>query len=130
MKKLDDAISKSNESLNQMELISKSIDFSEEAKNNKRRATAWLGLGILSLIGFLMLLLWLIFCDSHSKEIIIESAKEKVVEPYTPILLASYIATKAVFISALLFIISWFLKSYRSEKHNYVVNKHKAMSLM
>ena len=35
----------------------------------------------------------------------------------------------AILISTILFVLTWLLKNYRSEKHNYVVNKHKAMSL-
>src|SRR5690606_10932852 len=44
-------------------------------------------------------------------------------------LLSTYYVAKAVLLSTLLFLLGWFLKNYRSEKHNYVINQHKAMTL-
>jgi hypothetical protein len=129
MKLLENSLKQSGQALEQIELIKKSNDFTTEAVKNNTRAIGWLWASGTTLFLFLVLLFWFVFCDSHSTKIITDAATDKNVQPYTTILLSAFYAAKAVLLSTMLFILTWFLKNYRSEKHNYVINKHKAMTL-
>jgi hypothetical protein len=129
MKLLENSLKQSGQALEQIELIKKSNDFTTEAIKNNNRATGWLWASGITLILFLILLFWFVFCDSHSTKIITDAAADKNVQPFTTLLLSAFYAAKAVLLSTILFILTWFLKNYRSEKHNYVINKHKAMTL-
>lgn len=126
---LNNSIKISNEALQQIELIKHTHDFLKESVKNSNRATKWLISSILGLIAFIFLIFWSIYCDNNSTEIIKEAAKNKDVFLFTKYLLVSYYISKTLLFSMLLFILGWFLKNYRSEKHNYTINKHKAMSL-
>ncbi|HBS88053.1 MAG: hypothetical protein A2W91_09935 [Bacteroidetes bacterium GWF2_38_335] len=127
--KLNIAISRSDEAFDQIELIKQSTGFMEESESNKKRAQNWIYASIGCFSIFICLLGYFIFCDDHSKSIITESEKDESLKQFTIYLLSAYYATKAVIISTFIFILSWFLKNYRSERHNYIVNKHKAMSI-
>lgn len=129
IKQLETSLKQSAQALEQIELIKKSNDFTTEAINNNRRANRWLFAAGATLIIFVALLLWFVFCDKHSIRIIMDASTNIAVQPYTAILLSAFYVTKALLLSTLLFILGWFLKNYRSEKHNYVINKHKAMTL-
>jgi hypothetical protein len=126
---LDDSLKQSTQALEQIELIKKSIDFTIEAANNNKRATGWLIASGTTFLIFLFLLFWFVFRDNHASTIITDASKDAAIEPYTNLLVGAFYVTKAVLLSTLLFILGWFLKNYRFEKHNYVVNKHKAMTL-
>lgn len=126
---LNNSIKISNEALQQIELIKHTHDFLKESVKNSNRATKWLVASILGLIAFIFLIFWSIYCDNNSTEIIKEAAKNNDVFLFTKYLLVSYYISKTLLFSTLLFILGWFLKNYRSEKHNYTINKHKAMSL-
>jgi hypothetical protein len=115
--------------LQQNELIKQSVDFQQESQNNGKRAGNWLIFSIGVLMLFIGLLIWFVFCDSHPTKIITDSSNDDAIKPYTTILLSAFYVTKALLLSTILYILGWGLKNYRSEKHNYVINKHKAMSL-
>ncbi|HRZ41374.1 MAG TPA: hypothetical protein P5228_01570 [Bacteroidales bacterium] len=129
LKMLDSSLKKSGEAFEQIDLIKKSNDFTTEAANNNKRAIKWLWASGITLLLFLVILIWFVFCDNHSTKIITDAAKDMNVQPYTTLLVSAFYATKAVLLSTILFILTWLLKNYRSEKHNYVINKHKAMTL-
>jgi len=129
MAQLQESIKKSDESLKHIELIKKSHDFQSESQDNKSRSNKWLIASSITLTIFLGLLIWFVFCDKHSKNLILELYKNEATKEYTTILLSAFYVTKAFLLSTILFILTWCLKNYRSEKHNYVINKHKAMSL-
>lgn len=129
IKNLDRTLERSGGALKQIELIKKSIDFQQESIDNNTRANNWLRAAVLSVIIFLTLLYWFFFCDNYPKKIILNAAANEATKTYTTLFLAAYYTTKAILLSTLLFIFGWFLKNYRSEKHNYIINKHKAMSL-
>lgn len=126
---LNDALKKSNQALNEIELIKKSHEFLKESIDNSSRAKAWLITSISTFIIFFILLLWFIYCDEYSKTIIKDSAINDDIKQYTSVLLGAYYFSKTIILSTILFLLGWFLKNYRSEKHNYVINKHKSMSL-
>lgn len=119
----------SREAIDNAELLKQTHGFLEESIKNKRNSEKWLGAAIITLVIFLLLLYYFIFCDKQSVKIIKDSALDENVKPFTYILLTAFYTTKALFISTLLFVFGWMLKNYRSEKHNYVINKHKAMTL-
>jgi len=129
IKSVDHLLIISKESLDQIELIKQSIDFERESGNNNNRARKWIIAAIVAFGIFLSLLLYLLFSDTHSQDIIKDAATNEVVKPYTTILLSAFYIAKAVFLSTILFVFGWFLRNYRSEKHNYVINKQKAMTL-
>jgi magnesium-transporting ATPase (P-type) len=122
-------LERSGQALEQIELIKKSNDFTTEAIHNDNRAIVWLVASGITLLIFASFLLYFVFCDNHSTEIIVNASKDKVVYPYATFLLTAFYVTKALLLSTLLYILGWFLKNYRSEKHNYIINKHKAMTL-
>ena len=78
---------------------------------------------------FILVLFWMIYCDSKSVNIISEAAENPSTKSYTIYLLSAFYVAKALLLSTILYILGWSLKNYRSEMHNYVINKHKAMSL-
>jgi len=125
----DKNLSKSREFLEGIQLIKSSTDFTKQSIDNFKYATRWLIASGSLLITFLALLVYFIFCDSHSKEIILDASTNIHVREYTSFLLIAFYASKAILLSTILFSFGWFLKNYRSEMHNYTVNKHKAMSL-
>jgi hypothetical protein len=129
IKILDASLKQSGQALEQIELIKKSNDFTTEASNNNKSATGWLVAAGITFLCFIFLLFWFVFCDSHATTIITDASKEREIEPYTTLLISAFYVTKAILLSTLLFILGWFLKNYRFEKHNYVINKHKAMTL-
>ncbi len=129
IKALDSNLTKSNEGLEQIDLIRESIDFSTESTNNNTRARHWLFASAATLIIFIVLLVLFLYCDTQSKKIIINSYDNDKLKPYTKILLGAFYVTKAILLSTVLYVLSWILKNYRSEKHNYVINKQKAMTL-
>jgi hypothetical protein len=126
---LDKNLIKSGESIDLIEIIKKSKEYRDEAGDNNDRARKWLISAGVTLGIFLVLLIWLVFCDNHAKEIIKDAANIKSVSPFTTFLLMAFYTAKAVLLSTLLFMLGWFLKNYRSEKHNYTINQHKAMTL-
>jgi len=119
----------SSEAIDNADLLKQTHGFLEESIKNKKNSDKWLVSAIITLVIFLSLLYYFVFCDEQSMKIIKKSALDEDTKPFTYILLAAYYTTKALFISTLLFIFGWMLKNYRSEKHNYVINKHKAMTL-
>lgn len=129
IKLVNDNIEKSGTALNTIEIIKKSHDFLTEAISNQKRATGWLIASTIFFLVFLKLLYHFIFCDEHSKDIIRDAMKDEQLKYFTGVLLGAYYFTKAILMSTILFIMTWFLKNYRTEKHNYIINKHKAMSL-
>lgn len=129
IKQLDDYLRKSGESLDLLEIIRQSKEYRDEADDNNRRAKRWLITSGFTLVTFLILLIWFIFCDSKAEEIINDTSYNPTLSPYTPVLLGAFYIAKAVLLSTILFLLGWFLKSYRSEKHNYVINQHKSMTL-
>ncbi|MEI9946433.1 MAG: discoidin domain-containing protein [Chitinophagaceae bacterium] len=129
IKNLDRSLKQSSQALEQIELIKKSNDFTTEAIKNNNRANRWLIASCTVILIFFAILLLFVFCDKHSTTIITDASTNKSVQPYTTLLLSAFYVTKALLLSTLLFILGWFLKNYRSEKHNYVINKHKAMTL-
>jgi len=129
LKQIDNTLNQSTTLIEQIELIKQSIDFQRESVNNIRRSNWWLGASIIAATVFITILLWFIFCDTHATGIIKEASKDLAIAEYTTFLLASYYVSKALLLSVLVFVITWCLKNYRSERHNYVINKHKAMSL-
>lgn len=126
---LDKSIKKAEQSFKQIELIKKSNDFTVEAQENQTRSMRWLAASGLTLTIFLLLLVWFIFFEDFSTKIILNASQYDSVKPFTALLVSAFYVSKAFLLSTLLFMLSWFLKNYRSEKHNYVVNKHKAMTL-
>ncbi|SDM91101.1 hypothetical protein SAMN05421813_12835 [Daejeonella rubra] len=129
LKQIDSTLRQSTELINQIDIIRRSIDFQRESVNNKHRGYWWLGGSLGGLIGFFVLLVWFIYYDDHAISIITEASKHKEFIQFTGYLLASYFIGKGLLISILVFAITWCLKNFRAERHNYVVNKHKAMSL-
>jgi hypothetical protein len=126
---LEESILKSSQALNQIELIKKSLDYTQESKNNNHRSIKWLISSLITLITFICVLVWFVYCDDHALKIIRIASLEIAIQPYTAILLGAFYVTKALLLSTLLFIFTWMLKNYRSERHNYVINNHKAMTL-
>jgi len=129
IKLLDDALKQSTQAFLQIELIKKTNDYTTEAVRNNERAERWLIASAVTLIIFLILLIYFVWGDNHAKSIILDSFYCKALNSYTTILLSAFYVSKAVLLSTILFILGWFLRNYRSEKHNYVINKHKAMTL-
>ena len=119
----------SREAIDNVELIKQTHGFLEESIKNKNKLKWWLAAAVATLISFISLLYYFVFCDNHSIKIIEDSVNNENTKPFTHILLFAFYITKAIFISTLIFILNWILKNYRSEKHNYVINKHKAMTL-
>lgn len=128
--RLNKAQTKFDESLNKIEFISKTHDYLKESQLNVERASRWLLGSIVTFGLFLGLLIYFLVYDNSPYNIIENASKSIATEPYTVFLLSSYYVTKAIFLSVILFAFSWLLKNYRAERHNYVVNKHKAMSLL
>lgn len=126
---LNTTLKQSSEALEQIEFIKHSHDFQKESLKNNTRSNYWLFASSLTLTIFIVILLWFVFCDKHSISIITDASKDNNIKPFTSILLGAYYVSKALLLSTLLFMLGWFLKNYRSERHNYVINKHKAMTL-
>lgn len=126
---IDPIITSSKDLMKQLEFVKESVDFQGEANNNLIRSKWWLiGLAFL-IVTFISLIVRFIYFDSHSVEIIKDASVDTSVKQYIPFLLGSHYVTKALLMSVLIYIMGWFLKNYKSERHNYVINKHKAMSL-
>lgn len=126
---LDNSISKSDEYIKNIELIKKSHDFQTESIWNGRRSNKWLFAALIALGTFFFLLTFFVFFDERSTKIILNSFNNVATKEYIAILLGAYYVTKAFLLSTVFFIMTWCFKNYRSEKHNYVINKHKAMCL-
>jgi hypothetical protein len=124
----DDAYKKFSESIAQANIVDLNRHFIDEAnRRNLVIAKRWLYASIGIAILFFVLLTYLVFCDTTPYVKILQYECNPITKPYTKIILWAYFAGKALVFSSLLFILSWTLKSYRAEMHNYVVNKHKAM---
>ena len=106
------------------------IDFSSEAGANDSRATNWLVFGLVTTGVLLVCLSLSLWRDDFGKEILKSKEFDQYQESdYRLILFLVYYLGKVLAFSILIFIITWCLKNYRAEKHNYIINKHKAMSL-
>lgn len=128
--KLNKAQAKFDESLNKIEFISKTHDYLKESQLNIERSKWWLRSSVVAFVVFLGLLIYFLLGDKSPYHIIDNASKSVATKPYTVFFLTSYYITKAILLSVILFAFSWLLKNYRAERHNYVVNKHKAMSLL
>ncbi len=117
-------------SLSKIDFFKETKDFTEEAYSNHTRARNWLWASGGVFVIFLGLLLYFLFCDELPYRVLEKVNAHEYAKPYAGFMLGSYYVTKAILLSVLLFVFTWFLKNYRAEKHNYVINKHKAMSLL
>lgn len=117
-------------SLSKIDFFKETKDFTDEASRNRARARNWLWASGVAFVIFLILLLYFLFSDGLTYRVLERVHSHQYVEPYGGFVLGSYYVTKAILLSVLLFVFTWFLKNYRAEKHNYVINKHKAMSLL
>ncbi len=126
---IDKSLLKSNEAYEKIELIKKTHDYLREAETNNTHSKYWLIAASVTFIAFIGSLYYFIYCDQHAKSIIEEYSKTNDLKSFISVILAAYYFSKAVFLSVFLYVFSWLLKNYRSVRHNYVINKHKAMSL-
>lgn len=126
---LDTSLRKSNETLQNLELIKKSHDFLKESIENNSRSKKWMVVSIIVFVAFIIFLIWLIYFDNHSITVLADALSNDITKEYTSILLIAYYVAKVFLLSVILFMLTWCLKNYRSERHNYVINKHKAMTL-
>ncbi len=117
-------------SLSKIDFFKETKDFTDEASSNRERAKGWLLASGLAFSVFLFLLLYFLLSDGMTYVILERVHKNQYAGPYVGFILGSYYVTKIALLSVLLFLFTWFLKNYRAEKHNYVINKHKAMSLL
>jgi len=115
--------------LKEVGLLSESKSFLEEAEKNNKNAKKWLISASVVLFFFCIIICFFLWWDETSFKIIEKAKTKEISESLATILLSFYYFGKAVVISVLLFILGWFLKNYRSEKHNYTLNKHKFVSL-
>lgn len=123
------ALAKINEASKNLEAIKQSHDYQTETLKNKSRATKYLYAAALVLLLGVWFVCWSINDDKHPFEIVQKWATIQFSKPYTPAVLGAYYITKAVIISTLLYLFGWLLKNYMAERHNYIINKHKAMTL-
>lgn len=126
---LDDTIVKSRQALEQIEFIKHTHDFLTESIRNKKRSYFWLGASGIIFVVFILVLINFMFKDNYAIELIKRTAGNELLAPFITTILGAYYVSKALLLSTLLFVFGWFLKNYRSERHNYVMNKHKAISL-
>jgi len=129
IKYLNIATTRVNTALGQLELLKKSTDYLKETEKNIKTSRAWLGASIIMTTIFFALLACFIYLDDHSENILLDAASNSFLKNFAQYFLFAFYISKALLLSTLLFVLGWFLKNYRSEKHNYIVNKHKAMSL-
>jgi uncharacterized membrane protein YgcG len=126
--RLDQVIEDTSGIIDTISLIKTTHDYETEANRNKRNEVWWIIVSITIIVVFFLVLKW--FWIVGSEISIIEKASQNPkIEQFTSILLGAFFVNKAVIISTILFIFSWALKNYRATKHNYVINKHKAMTL-
>ena len=123
---LDDAVLK-------IQLIQRGLSFSDEAKNNKTASYWWLGFAIASFACLMIFLIALFASDvlNYNKIYITISGDGAVnVDPTTLLFeFISLLAIKIVLVSIIIYTTTFCVKNFRTQRHNYTINKHKAMSL-
>jgi hypothetical protein len=104
--------------------------FLEEANKNKQNGWLWVAVSVIVTIIFTCTIRYFLWQDDRATTLLLKGKLLKLSESHTTLLVSFYYAGKAVLISVILFILGWSLKNFRSERHNYVINKHKALALM
>lgn len=114
------------------ELIENKIDFRIESYNNRNFANAILFLIIIS-IGFFVT--YLIYSISNSNDLFCialdinnnsKGMNKELVNNIIYIELAKKLATKGFVYSLIVYLITFLVKNYNAQMHNYVVNSHKS----
>lgn len=116
-------------SLKQVGLFNEALTFINESGENIKRANNWIKASAIIFLIFLFTIAFFIWGNKTAHEILCHDNMCDYSDSHTTMLLSFFYIGKATIISVILFALSWTLKNYRSERHNYVINKHKALSL-
>jgi hypothetical protein len=127
--RIDQVLNDASVITNTFDLIKNTHDYETESENNKKSEWWWMVVVIFTTIVF-FLVLKSFFITEAEFSIINKAAINPNTKPFTTILLGAFFVTKAVIISTILFLLGWGMKNYKAAKHNYVINKHKAMTMM
>jgi hypothetical protein len=113
-----------NESINQLKILGSLKEFKDEAKNNNENSRNWFKAFIISLTIFIIILFYFLFCDKFLDEAFkIEISQKRNIR------IISHYALRGLSLSFLAYIINIIYRNYKNERHNYIINTHKAMSL-
>lgn len=130
-KALEEVTSKSAEASNllrQAGLLERIHIFATEARANEASAKRWLIYGLVSLAISLLTIAGFVWCDRTSFELLSEGYEQHIADSHLSVVITFFYLGKVLLMSLLVFAVTWCLKNYRSERHNYVTNQHKAMS--
>jgi len=131
----EDRISQLNVAVQRREIAENSARFQSQADENKRIANYW-RLGVIAIISVFVVML---LCNLSSNNDLFDIAKDILKDPsvidssltYNIIFIqvGKKIATKILIYSMVIYLISFFVKNYNAQMHNYIVNSHKANAL-
>jgi hypothetical protein len=120
-------------------LVERFAQFNLAIVDGEKRSTLWLSLAALSGLALFLTLYYFMYCDETTLKYLREVITEFGVEGSKQLVggsivllhyrMALFIASRIVTMSLLLFIFSWLLRSYKTERHNVLVNRHKAMTI-
>lgn len=116
-------------SLKHVGLFNEALTFINESKDNLKRGNFWVYVSLGIFVLFIITITIFIWGTGTAHDILCHDNVCDYSETHTTMLLTFFYIGKATIISVILFALSWTLKNYRSERHNYVINKHKALSL-
>lgn len=118
-----------NEKIEVLNTLENVKGFHEQAEKNKCNSIYWLVASVVILI-FLFGLLYSFATnlDWLTKPLKLVEENE-FYKPYAFYFLVVYNATKDLIISMLIYVLSWSIKNYRAERHNYIINTHKGMNI-
>ncbi len=131
---LTDKISEFEKTILQLNLVGKSLNFQQESGKLNSLSKYWLvGSGI-SFILFLCLLFAFLCSDNfHFMKISEALSKSTMNKDFLNMTLTfefiSFLVLKSLLVSLSIYAIVFCAKNYKTQKHNYTINQHKAMSL-
>jgi hypothetical protein len=115
---------KVNNSINQLNILGSLKEFKDEAGKNSLKSLVWFVVFLLLSIGFFCLILYFLYHDDFLDSVFeIKNLQKRNLK-----ILTHYVSRGLIF-SFYIYLISKIYSIYKSEKHNYIINTHKAMSL-
>jgi hypothetical protein len=128
---------KFDEFIARQEVISKLIDFGSSAQHNVRIARRWMWLVVLGILTFIIILYFSLENTSTFIKIAKDLDRELITMQKTNVSTSTvlyfsffkYIFTKLFLYGMCLYLIAFFIRNYKAQMHNNVINGHKANAL-
>jgi hypothetical protein len=120
-------------------LIQRFAAYAEAIQEGKDNLKTWARISAGISILLVLLLLYFMYCDTSTVTYLcdviakfgdLETSKSfGGAQAFLHYRMGLYLISRFVLLSILLFLLSWSLRNYRAERHNILINQHKAMSI-